>query len=575
MSKLNVNKTKTISESVKSREDATTNKAGGLAFEFEDPTEYLLATVGSAMFVEPRYYSDETDLEALKKGEFNHKDLDEQAIKIIDACTMVAEGDNPRDLLALAYWARTELHMRTTPQIMLAVAAKCVKTKQYVRKYVPRIAQRADEVKQVVGAYEHLFGWKKFPASLKKGVADRMSTMSEYELLKYNTKGHPSFADILRFCDRRHDYPLSKPLREYILRGEVIDPEATPVIAARKRLTSLSEWNDDVPFLAKQAGATWEVLVSQFGSKTEVWESVIPLMGYMALLRNIGNFLDADISMGKVQFVVDKLSDPENVIKSKQLPFRFLAAYRTLHPDTMYGAPRGKSQVNRNRDAWSRAKLRVFTEGVEAAMDASIVNVPLLPGVTVIAADNSGSMQNPLSSKSVMTVRDAANALCAIVHRQCEESYVCSFGENAVWPPLTKRNSILTNMEKIARHEERLRGHSTNAWKVIDYMISHNIIADRVIVLSDMQCYDYGGWRGDGNSAGASLVKYRRNIKKNCYAHFFDLQGYGTAQSRTEYDNIVAGFSEKIFNQVLVFEGAEPSGGDKPPPTMEYIRENF
>jgi len=576
MSKLNMNKTKTIDESVRSRIDATINKAGGLAFEFEDPAEYLLATVGSAMFVEPRYYADEVDLESLKKGEFNHKDLDEQAIKIIDACILVAEGENPRDLLALAHWARTELHMRTTPQIMLAVAAKHVNTKPFVRKYVPLIAQRADEVKQIVGAYEHLFGWKKFPASLKKGIADRMSTMSEYELLKYNTKGHPSFADILRFCDRRHNYPLSKPLREYILRGEVIDPEATPIIAARKRLTSLSEWNDDVPFLAKQAGATWEVLVSQFGSKQEVWEAVIPLMGYMALLRNIANFLDADISMEKVRFVVDRISDPENVAKSKQLPFRFMSAYRMLHPDPMtFYRTRDRRNVARNRDAWNRAKLQAFTEGIEAAMDASIVNVPVLPGVTVVAADNSGSMQAPISEKSVMTVRDAANALCAIVHKRCEESYVCSFGDNAIWPPLTKRNSVLTNMEKIATHEARLRGHSTNAWKVIEYMIDHNIIADRVIVLSDMQCYDSTGWRGGGNSAAALLVKYRRNIKNDCYAHFFDLQGYGTAQSKTEYDNIVGGFSEKILSQILVFENAESSAGDKPLPTMEYIRENF
>jgi hypothetical protein len=574
MSKLNMNKINTIEEAVKNHKSATFNKEGGHAFKFEDPAEYLLATVGSAMFVEPRYYADNSNLEALKKGEFNHDGLDEQAIKIIDACVQVAEGDNPRDLLALAHWARTELNMRTTPQIMLSVAAKCLNTKQYVRKYVPLVARRADEVKQIVAAYEHLFGWKKFPASLKKGVADRMSTMSEYELMKYNTKGHPSFADILRFCDRRQGYPLSKPLREYILRGEVIDPEATPVIAARKRLTSLSEWNETVPFLAKQAGATWEVLVSQFGSNSKVWESVIPLMGYMALLRNIGNFLDANISMEMVQFVVRKLSDPENVAKSKQLPFRFLAAYRTLFPDTSYLY--GRRNDTRDRGSWDKTKLQAFLEGVEAALDASVINVPVLPGVTVIAADNSASMQRALSDKSSMSIRDAANVLCAIVHRRCEKSHVCSFGAEAVWPPITKRSSILTNMEKVATYQESVRGHATNAWKVVDYMIRNNIVADRLIVLSDMQCYDSSGWRGQGQSAAASLTKYRRSIKNDCYAHFYDLQGYGTAQvDKGKYNNIVGGFSEKIFGQVLVFEGAEQAGGDETLPTLGYIRENF
>jgi hypothetical protein len=126
-------------------------------------------------------------------------------------------------------------------------------------------------------------------------------------------------------------------------------------------------------------------------------------------------------------------------------------------------------------------------------------------------------------------------------------------------------------MEKIAKYEARKRGHATDAWKVIHHMIKNNIVADRLIVLSDMQCYD--SW-GNG-SVVEFLERYRRSVKKDCYAHFFDLQGYGTAQSRSKYDNIIGGFSEKIFNQVLVFEGAEPMKGSKPLPTIEYIRENF
>jgi 60 kDa SS-A/Ro ribonucleoprotein len=571
MAKLNQGR-KTIAQQVQNHKDVTVNKAGGLAYKFEDPVEYLIGTIGSAMFVEPKYYQDTENLESLKNGDFNINGLDEQAVKIINACMQIASSDNPRDLLALAHWARKELNMRTTPQVMLAVASKMEGTKQFVRKYVPLVASRADEVKQVVAAYEHLFGWKGFPACLKKGVSDRMASMSEYEILKYNTKDHPSFKDLLRFCERREGYPFSKEIREYILRGEIINSESTPVIAARKQLTSIREWNDEIPELAKRAAVTWEVLISQFGNDKKVWEAVIPLMGYMALLRNLGNFLSAGVSMDTIRAIAEKLSDSERVVNSKQLPFRFLAAYRILDPGQQSNWLYGSKVEGRDRNGWDKRSVNVLMEAVEVALDESILNVPEIPGLTVVAADNSGSMQSPLSKKSAMSIRDAANALCAIIHKRCEESLICAFGSNAVWPPLTKHNSVLTNIEKIATYKEGFRGHSTDAWKVIQYLIDNKIDADRIIVLSDMQCYNSYGHSG----VAQLLTQYRREYRDGCYAHFFDLRGYGTKQDApNKLTNVVAGFSEKIFNQILLFEGIDGVNGSKSIPSIEYIRENY
>jgi hypothetical protein len=73
------------------------------------------------------------------------------------------------------------------------------------------------------------------------------------------------------------------------------------------------------------------------------------------------------------------------------------------------------------------------------------------------------------------------------------------------------------------------------------------------------------------------LSEYRKRVNKGCYAHFFDLHGYGTRQapSKDQLTNVVGGFSEKIFNQILVFEGASAADGKKILPSLEYIRENF
>jgi hypothetical protein len=568
MAKLNVGK-KTISEALETHRSVTKNKAGGQAFKFENVSEYLLGTIGAATFVEPNYYKDAENVEELKNREFNTTGLDEQAIKIINASLEIAQGDNPRDLLSLAHWARTELNMRTTPLILLAIAAKSAKTKQWVRAYVPRIARRADGVKQIVGAYEHLFGWKGFPHCLKKGISDRMSKMSEYEILKYNSDGHPSFKDLLKFCDRRKNYPFSEEVRKYILTGEITNPEAIPMIAARKELTSMTEWNDRVPELAKRAGVTWEVLTSLFGSERHVWETVVNQMGYMAMLRNLGNFLKVDVSMETCKLIARKLASREGVLKSKQLPFRFISAYRTLYPDQSNWMARISGLgINRDRDSWDKQKRQELTQAVEIALDHSVENAITIPGVSFIVADNSGSMSCPISKDSAMTIRDAANVLCSIIHARSEESLIGAFGENVVFPPLTNRNSILTNMQQIATYKDSYRGHSTNAYKTIAHLVDNKVKVDRIVVLSDMQCY--------GGSVASELTKYRRLINPNVFAHFYDLRGYGSRQtpSGDKLTNVVAGFSEKIFDQILMFEGINSVDG-KSVPTLDYIRENY
>ena len=63
----------------------------------------------------------------------------------------------------------------------------------------------------------------------------------------------------------------------------------------------------------------------QFGNRKEVWEAIRPHMGYMAMLRNLRNFINAGVAMGPV---LERLSDPEQVRRSKQLPFRFYTAWR-------------------------------------------------------------------------------------------------------------------------------------------------------------------------------------------------------------------------------------------------------
>ncbi|NEB07043.1 TROVE domain-containing protein, partial [Streptomyces sp. SID13726] len=109
------------------------------------------------------------------------------------------------------------------------------------------------------------------------------------------------------------------------------------------------------------AGMTWEALAGwlQGPMDAAAWEAVIPSMGAMALLRNLRNFDQAGVSDAVAARVAAKVADPEVVARSRQFPFRYLAAYQHA-PSLRWAYP------------------------LERALGHSLANVPALPGRTLV-----------------------------------------------------------------------------------------------------------------------------------------------------------------------------------------------
>lgn len=135
------------------------------------------------------------------------------------------------------------------------------------------------------------------------------------------------------------------------------------------RLAAAGQWEWVTSWLGEGAKTTSSAL-----SERERWELVIPWMGYMALLRNLRNFDQAGVRDKVKDQICARLADPKEVELSRQLPFRFLSAH-----------------LNTRGADWVKA--------LERALHASIANVPVLGGRTLILIDTSGSMQAPLSQR--------------------------------------------------------------------------------------------------------------------------------------------------------------------------------
>lgn len=248
---------------------------------------------------------------------------------------------------------------------------------------------------------------------------------------------------------------------------------------------------------------------------------------YMAILRNVRNILDSGVSEKHLEKVLFALSDEKAVRKSKQLPFRFLSAYKELQ---------------------EIGTSRVF-DVLENAVEASIENMPKLDGTTVIAVDVSGSMGSCVSEKSSVRCCEIAMLLGLIANKICDNSIFYTFDSEIRKYPVSRRSGILETAMQ-APH-----GGATYMHLPFEKMIQDKVKADRIIFLSDNMCNGHGYYSRGTVQQNAN--KYRKETGNDIWVHAIDLQGYGTQQFCGAKTNIVAGWSEKTFDFIKLAEQGE------------------
>ena len=499
---MKLNKKKTTASILAQHPSKTSNLAGGTAFT-TDPLTTLYSYVCTNLVNEPKFYKEIND--TVKKI----SDVPETA-HLRNLINQAAEID-PEFILQLATYSRNHMNLRTISLVLLVESSLHPKCKKYVRQYTPSIVSRADELMEATAYLQNRIGHLgnkaskgSMPASLKKGLAESFDNFDEYHFAKYDRKGLVKLKDVVRLVHPKPRNAERALLYKRILTDELKTPN------------------------------TWEVVISTKGSTPEQWESIAPKMPYMATLRNLRNFLDHNIP--SLPSIAKKLSDPEAVLRSKQLPFRYLSAYREI-----------QSHQNRHTSK--------ILDALQSCLDVSCDNLPTLDGITLIVADNSGSMDSPLSTHSKVSLKDIANTLLCVMHKTCTDSITGVFADNFKTVNLSSRDGVLTNIEKV---KQVYVGSGTYANTIFDYLLSKKVKVDRVILLSDMQCYEKSSPVFNiGNAPLASLVhKYRSSINPKMRFYSIDLAGYGTVQVPQDDPSTVllAGWSERVLEYIQMFE---------------------
>ena len=499
MSKFNTNvKPKVRSEGVKATNVAIQTHEGGLGFKRTPKSELFLATVSS--FVESTYYESK----------------DARSVRIRSLIEKVAnEDDGQAWLLGLVGWLRNKANLRSVSLQVALDSAKVLIDKGIPgsRQIVAAALSRADEPGEALGYWVSNYG-KRIPAAVKRGIADGVNKLYNVKsIMKYDSKSNSyRMGDVIQLVhpnpksadqDRAFKFALDR------LYGSDEAMEVDKRTFDADVLKSHLEAGTLGRF-AKNSGMTWENVASAIGTSAAMWEQLAKGMGYMALLRNLRNFIESGVNRLVLDQVAARIADAEQVKNSRQLPFRFLSAYEEVKSSNFFGRE------------------------LEDALEYSTANVPALKGKTLILVDVSGSMTWTNSEHSKRNLMDTACLFGAILAKRSDRADLYTFDSTVHKASFRKSDgifSIFNNMEKTSRGTDLARAIQQ----------TYNNSYDRVVIITDEQHNAYGR-------------DPLRNV--NCPVYLWNLGGYRAAATSRENVFVQGGLSDASFNFIDMIEGA-------------------
>ena len=459
-----MNMTRTVKANRNVSVNAETNYMGGVSFKLS-PIETLKLVSASSIFGEPSYYRD--GAESIKYiAQDLEWDIDESFADYVlpdftkfsgkntaEIMEQVIDEALSEDFMATLDWAvelRNKYLMRLNPQIIMVRAAIHPNRKEFTAKNPKSFAEhnlsvmsRADDVISQLTYYLYINKDKNnIPGLLKKSWANKINSLSRYELYKYRNHGI-GLIDTIRIC-----HAHGNDINELMKTGTIAMPE------------------DNL---------TWETLKATGKSWSEIVRTI--KMNHMALLRNLRGIFSEITDNDVRSELLNRLE--KGVPNGKQFPFRYMSAHTAVeHSDV----------VNKT----------TILDSLERCMDKSCENLPTLPGTNAFLSDNSGSAWGAFNSEyGTVTVAEIGNLSCLIGAVNSDNGKVFTFGDLLIEHEVSKRQGILSQTKALNKKRANEVGASTEngIWIFFRDAIDNHIHYDNIFIYSDMQA-GHGGLYG-------------------------------------------------------------------------------
>ena len=520
-----------------------TNEAGGRAYHLS-PKQALAQLAATGTFNGTFYGTSTSQLSQLKK-----------LIELIDDNLFLAK---------LAIFARRRAYMKDMPAALLVELS--TRDNELTHKIFDQIVDNGRMLRTVFQMVRSgQFGRKGLSSSLRRAFQRWFNQASTPKLLSASIGKDPSLRDVLRMARPKPENNMRRALYGWLTgcdesKWAPATQEDLPIeiksLMDYRRATSEKQQAR----IAKDLAVRWDLLADA-ALGPAVWASIARQMGPQALRMNLntlkrhGVFEDTNqgviskiaqaIGINEtpecmVDFVAEKLANVDAIVRSRQFPYQFFAAFK-----------------NADKSVPSAIK-----QALHQAAEVACGQVPVMPGPVVVGVDTSGSMGMAVTGNrgqgatSKMLCVDVAAMFAAAILRRNPGSVVVPFDTIAHNEHTNSEESILNLANSLSEHF----GGGTNC--SIPLQTANNDYLGRefagAIIISD-----YESWVGTGRHGSTAIIEQWQQFvdnqkkldpKSKPKLICVNIQPSGTAQA-PERDDIlhVAGFSDAVFNVAASF----------------------
>ncbi len=437
---------------------------------------------------------------------------------------LIAHND-PHLVARLAVYARERLYLRSVPLVLAVELARHHKGDSLVSRLVARIVQRADEIPELLAYYAQANGRTgvktlgRLSKQVQRGLALAFNHFDAYQLAKYDRAGAAvRLRDALFLVHPKPRDEAQQAIFNHLVTGTLPVPYT---------------WETE---LSAAGQVTYDSPAERQAAITRTWETLVASgrLGYMALLRNLRNLLEAKVSAEMLALVCTTLADPGQLARARQLPFRFLAAYREVL-------------------ALSTGAVAPVLTALETAIVGSARNLRGFGPETrvVIACDVSGSMQQPISPRSKVLLYDVGLVLAMLLQSRCQHVVTGFFGDR--WQRVTlPQGQVLRNVQTLYEREGEV-GYATNGYLVVQDLRQRREAVDKMMIFTDCQLWNTNGV----GTLAQEWAAYRATVAPQARLYLFDLAGLGTTPLDVRAEDgvaLIAGWSDKIFDVLAALE---------------------
>lgn len=484
----------------------TVNEAGAPAYKLT-PKEALAQLAVTGTFNGTFYASGEAQVNALLE--------------------LSAEVE-PEFLAKLAVYASQKGFMKDMPVTLLALLSS-LQSDAFAAAF-PRTVKSGKMLRGFVQVMRSgAMGRKSLGTRPKKMVQAWLETASTRQLLNAMVGNDPSLADVVKMVHPKpaneerkalYAWMISKPYDYAAL------PEEVKALEAFRR--DLSKPMPDVPFQ----------LLTSLPLTREHWAEIARNGSWQMVRQNLNTFARNGVFEveGMTKEVARRLADPEAIRKARVFPYQLMTTWK----------------------AASELVPEEVRDALQEAMDTALANVPVLDGRVVLCPDVSGSMSSSVTgyrkgATSVVRCIDVAGLITAAFLQQNPNARVMPFERDVVNIRLNRRDSVMTNAQKLAR----IGGGGTNCSAPLAKLANERAKVDLVVFISDNESWMDRGRYGGSTATMQEWARIKRNnpaAKLVC----LDIQPYQTTQAESRNDILnVGGFSDAVFEVIAAFAKGE------------------